>query len=134
MKVSWKTVLLWSIPLLLVGLLLWQGASNLMLNQSQPPLNTASTRMSYGRFLNYLDAGRISKVDIFDNGRTAIVDVSDPELINGRPLRVRVDMPGTAPEVISKLREQHVEIDVHPARNDGALWSLLGNLLFPRFA
>lgn len=114
-----------------MGVLLWQGASNLMLNQSQPPLNTASTRMSYGRFLNYLDAGRISKVDIFDNGRTAIVDVSDPELINGRPLRVRVDMPGTAPEVISKLREQHVEIDVHPARNDGALWGLLGNLLFP---
>lgn len=131
MKVSWKTVLLWSIPLLLMGVLLWQGASNLMLNQSQPPLNTASTRMSYGRFLNYLDAGRISKVDIFDNGRTAIVDVSDPELINGRPLRVRVDMPGTAPEIISKLREQHVEIDVHPARNDGALWGLLGNLLFP---
>ncbi|WP_460194184.1 ATP-dependent zinc metalloprotease FtsH2 [Thermosynechococcus sp. FA-CM-4201] len=131
MKVSWKTVLLWSIPLLLMGVLLWQGASNFMLNQSQPPLNTASTRMSYGRFLNYLDAGRISKVDIFDNGRTAIVDVSDPELINGRPLRVRVDMPGTAPEVISKLREQHVEIDVHPARNDGALWGLLGNLLFP---
>lgn len=131
MKVSWKTVLLWSIPLLLVGVLLWQGASNLMLYQSQPPLNTASTRMSYGRFLNYLDAGRISKVDLFDNGRTAIVDVSDPELINGRPLRVRVDMPGTAPEVISKLREQHVEIDVHPARNDGALWGLLGNLLFP---
>ncbi|URR36065.1 ATP-dependent zinc metalloprotease FtsH2 [Thermosynechococcus sp. HN-54] len=131
MKVSWKTVLLWSIPLLLMGVLLWQGASNLMLNQSQPPLNTASTRMSYGRFLNYLDAGRISRVDIFDNGRTAIVDVSDPELINGRPLRVRVDMPGTAPEVISKLREQHVEIDVHPARNDSALWSLLGNLLFP---
>ncbi|WP_298614237.1 ATP-dependent zinc metalloprotease FtsH2 [uncultured Thermosynechococcus sp.] len=131
MKVSWKTVLLWSIPVLLVGVLLWQGASNLMLYQSQPPLNTASTRMSYGRFLNYLDAGRISKVDLFDNGRTAIVDVSDPELINGRPLRVRVDMPGTAPEVISKLREQHVEIDVHPARNDGALWGLLGNLLFP---
>ncbi|QSF49446.1 MULTISPECIES: ATP-dependent zinc metalloprotease FtsH2 [unclassified Thermosynechococcus] len=131
MKVSWKTVLLWSIPLLLMGVLLWQGASNFMLNQSQPPLNTASTRMSYGRFLNYLDAGRISKVDIFDNGRTAIVDVSDPELINGRPLRVRVDMPGTAPEVISKLREQHIEIDVHPARNDGALWGLLGNLLFP---
>ncbi|MFN4278996.1 ATP-dependent zinc metalloprotease FtsH2 [Thermosynechococcus sp.] len=131
MKVSWKTVLLWSIPLLLMGVLLWQGVSNFMLNQSQPPLNTASTRMSYGRFLNYLEAGRISKVDIFDNGRTAIVDVSDPELINGRPLRVRVEMPGMAPEVISKLRQQHVEIDVHPARNDGALWGLLGNLLFP---
>ncbi|RMH67720.1 MAG: ATP-dependent zinc metalloprotease FtsH [Cyanobacteria bacterium J003] len=131
MKVSWKTALLWSIPLLLIGILLWQGVSNFMLNQSQPPLNTASTRMSYGRFLTYLDAGRISKVDIFDNGRTAIVDVSDPELINGRPLRVRVDMPGTAPEVISKLREQHVEIDVHPARNDGALLGLLSNLLFP---
>ncbi|MFN4066404.1 MAG: ATP-dependent zinc metalloprotease FtsH2 [Thermosynechococcus sp.] len=131
MKVSWKTLLLWSIPLLLMGVLLWQGASNFVLNQSQPPLNAASTRMSYGRFLNYLEAGRISRVDIFDNGRTAIVDLADPEFINGRPLRVRVDMPGMAPEVISKLREQHVEIDVHPARNDGALWGLLGNLLFP---
>ncbi|WP_448533942.1 ATP-dependent zinc metalloprotease FtsH2 [Parathermosynechococcus lividus] len=131
MKVSWKTLLLWSIPLLLVGVLIWQGASNFMLSQSQPPLNTASTRMSYGRFLSYLDAGRISRVDIFDNGRTAIVDVSDPELVNGRPLRVRVDMPGTSPEIISKLREQHVELDVHPARNDGAIWGLLGNLLFP---
>ncbi len=131
MKVSWKTLLLWSIPLLLVGILIWQGANSLMLNQSQPPLNTASTRMSYGRFLSYLDAGRISRVDIFDNGRTAIVDVSDPELVNGRPLRVRVDMPGTSPEIISKLRQQHVEIDVHPARNDGAIWGLLGNLLFP---
>jgi len=131
MKVSWKTILLWSIPLLLVGILIWQGASNVMLNQSQPPLNTASTRMSYGRFLSYLEAGRISRVDIFDNGRTAIVDVSDPELVNGRPLRVRVDMPGTSPEIISKLREQHVELDVHPARNDGAIWGLLGNLLFP---
>ncbi|MFN3678153.1 ATP-dependent zinc metalloprotease FtsH2 [Thermosynechococcus sp.] len=131
MKVSWKTLLLWSIPLLLMGVLLWQGASNFVLNQSQPPLNAASTRMSYGRFLNYLEAGRISRVDIFDNGRTAIVDLADPEFINGRPLRVRVDMPGMAPEVISKLREQHVEIDVHPARNEGALWGLLGNLLFP---
>ncbi|MCI3281340.1 ATP-dependent zinc metalloprotease FtsH2 [Synechococcus sp. PCC 6717] len=131
MKVSWKTLLLWSIPLLLVGVLIWQGASNFMLSQSQPPLNTASTRMSYSRFLSYLDAGRISRVDIFDNGRTAIVDVSDPELVNGRPLRVRVDMPGTSPEIISKLREQHVELDVHPTRNDGAIWGLLGNLLFP---
>ncbi|XFA74347.1 ATP-dependent zinc metalloprotease FtsH2 [Thermosynechococcaceae cyanobacterium Okahandja] len=131
MKVSWKTILLWSIPLLLVGILIWQGASSVMLSQSQPPLNTASTRMSYGRFLSYLEAGRISRVDIFDNGRTAIVDVSDPELVNGRPLRVRVDMPGTSPEIISKLREQHVELDVHPARNDGAIWGLLGNLLFP---
>ncbi|MCH9056598.1 ATP-dependent zinc metalloprotease FtsH2 [Parathermosynechococcus lividus] len=131
MKVSWKTLLLWSVPLLLVGVLIWQGASNFMLSQSQPPLNTASTRMSYSRFLSYLDAGRISRVDIFDNGRTAIVDVSDPELVNGRPLRVRVDMPGTSPEIISKLREQHVELDVHPTRNDGAIWGLLGNLLFP---
>lgn len=131
MKVSWKTLLLWSIPLLLMGVLIWQGASNFMLSPGQPPLNTASTRMSYSRFLSYLDAGRISSVDIFDNGRTAIVDVSDPELVNGRPLRVRVDMPGTSPEIISKLRQQHVELEVHPSRNDGAIWGLLGNLVFP---
>ncbi len=131
MKFPWKTALLWLLPALIIGFLIWQGAFSVIPGQSQPPANTASTRMSYGRFLDYLENDRISKVDLFDSGRTAIVEVSDPEITGGRPLRVRVDMPGSSPQFISKLRDQHIDLDVHPARNDGAIWGLLGNLIFP---
>ncbi|HIK57271.1 MAG TPA: ATP-dependent metallopeptidase FtsH/Yme1/Tma family protein, partial [Synechococcales cyanobacterium M55_K2018_004] len=128
MKFSWRVVLLWTLPALVVGFFFWQGAfSNTPMDFGN---NTASTRMTYGRFLEYLDAGRVRSVDLFDGGRTAIVEAVDPEL-DGRLQRLRVDLPGNAPELISKLRDEHISFDVHPPRNDGAIWSLLGNLLFP---
>ncbi|GAB4304505.1 MAG: ATP-dependent zinc metalloprotease FtsH2 [Oscillatoriaceae cyanobacterium] len=92
--------------------------------------NTASTRMSYGRFLEYLDAHRITSVDLFEGGRTAIVQATDPELDN-RVQRLRVDLPGNAPELISRLREENVNFDIHPPSTNGAIWGLLGNLIFP---
>ncbi|RUR77831.1 ATP-dependent zinc metalloprotease FtsH [Chlorogloeopsis fritschii PCC 6912] len=92
--------------------------------------NTASTRMTYGRFLEYLDADRIASVDLYEGGRTAIVEAVDPDLDN-RVQRVRVDLPVNAPEVISKLKDKGVSFDAHPMRNDGAIWGLLGNLIFP---
>ncbi|GAB4463381.1 MAG: ATP-dependent zinc metalloprotease FtsH2 [Elainellaceae cyanobacterium] len=92
--------------------------------------NTASTRMTYGRFLEYLDAGRVTSVDLYEGGRTAIVEAVDPELDN-RIQRLRVDLPGNAPELVSRLRTDSINFDVHPPRNDAAIWGLLGNLLFP---
>jgi cell division protease FtsH len=32
---------------------------------------------------------------------------------------------------MDKLRDKKVDLDVHPVRNDGAIWGVLGNLLFP---
>ncbi len=128
MKLSWRIVLLWTLPLLVVGFFIWQGAfSSPAINTGS---NTASTRMTYGRFLDYLGQSRIVSVDFYENGRTAIVEATDPEL-DGRIQRLRVDLPGNAPELISKLRENHIAFDVHPPRNDGAIWGLLGNLIFP---
>jgi len=128
MKFSWKTVLLWVLPALVIGFFLWGGAfSTAPANLSR---NTASTRINYGRFLEYLDAGRVERVDLFDGGRTAIVDAADPQL-EGRIQRIRVDLPGSSPEFISKLREAKVDLEVHPIRNDGAIWGLLSNLIFP---
>jgi cell division protease FtsH len=128
MKLSWRIVLLWTLPLLVVGFFIWQGAfSSPAINTGS---NTASTRMTYGRFLDYLGQSRITSVDFYENGRTAIVEAKDPEL-DGRVQRLRVDLPGNAPELISKLRENHIAFDVHPPRNDGAVWGLLGNLIFP---
>ena len=128
MKLSWRVVLLWTLPLLVVGFFLWQGA--FATSPMTMGSNTASTRMTYGRFLDYLAQDRIMSVDFYDNGRTAIVEATDPEL-DGRVQRLRVDLPGNAPELISRLREGHISFDVHPPRNDGAIWGLLGNLIFP---
>ncbi|HIK37153.1 MAG: ATP-dependent zinc metalloprotease FtsH2 [Geminocystis sp.] len=126
MKSSWRTLLLWAIPLLVVGFFLWQGSFVVNMGSG---INTASTRMTYGRFLEYLEKGKVSSVDLYDNGRTAIVEAIDPELHQVQ--RLRVDLPGATPELIEKLKESGVTFDYHPARNDGAIWGLLGNLLFP---
>ncbi|MGH8002803.1 MAG: ATP-dependent zinc metalloprotease FtsH2 [Brasilonema sp.] len=128
MKFSWRVLILWTLPALVIGFFFWQGAfSGAPADMSK---NTASTRMTYGRFLEYLDANRVTNVDLYEGGRTAIVEAVDPDLDN-RVQRVRVDLPTNAPELISKLKEKGVSFDAHPMRNDGAIWGLLGNLIFP---
>ncbi|MEB3269707.1 MAG: ATP-dependent zinc metalloprotease FtsH2 [Leptolyngbya sp.] len=128
MKLSWRVVLLWALPLLVIGFFFWQGAFSG--NAADMGRNAASTRMTYGRFLDYLDAGRVTAVDLYDGGRTAIVEAVDPQIDN-RLQRWRVDLPGNTPELVSRLKASNVSIDSHPPRNDGALWGILGNLLFP---
>ena len=128
MKFSWRVLVLWTLPALAIGFFFWQGAFASV--PTDTTKNTASTRMTYGRFLEYVDAGRVTSVDLYEGGRTAIVEAVDPELDN-RIQRLRVDLPYTAPELISKLRDSNVNFDSHPMRNDGAIWGLLGNLIFP---
>jgi len=128
MKFSWRVLLLWTLPALVIGFFFWQGAfAGAPADMSK---NTANTRMTYGRFLEYLDADRVTSVDLYEGGRTAIVEAVDPELDN-RVQRVRVDLPTSAPELINKLKEKQVSFDAHPMRNDGAIWGLLGKLIFP---
>jgi len=128
MKISWRTIILWTMPALVIGFFIWQGAfGQTAVNMGS---NTASTRMSYGRFLDYLQADRVTSVDLYDNGRTAIVEAVDPELDN-RVQRLRVDLPANSPDLISRLREANINFDSHPPRNEGAVWGLLGNLIFP---
>ena len=128
MKFSWRTVLLWTLPLLFVGFFLWQGS--FATNIDTAGGNTANTRMTYGRFLEYLEAGRVTSVDLYEGGRTAIVQAIDPE-IDERVQKLRVDLPANSPELIAKLREANISFDYHPVGNEGALWGFLGNLIFP---
>lgn len=128
MKISWRTILLWTLPALVIGFFLWQGA--FAPSPAEMTKNTASTRLSYGRFLDYLNAGRVTSVDLYDAGRTAIVEAVDPELDN-HVQRWRVDLPSNAPELVSRLRDSQISFDTHPLRNDSAVWGLLGNLVFP---
>ena len=127
-KFSWRILVLWTLPILIVGFFLWQGTMSP--NTSVLGGNTASTRMTYGRFLDYLSSGKVSSVELYDNGRTAIVQALDPQ-IDQRLQNLRVDLPANSPELITKLREADIKFDYHPASNSGAWWGLLGNLLFP---
>jgi cell division protease FtsH len=128
MKSSWRVILLWALPALVIGFFVWQSA--FAPNPGALTQNTAAARMSYGRFLEYLDLGRVTSVDLFDGGRTAIVEAVDPDLDN-RVQRLRVDLPGNAPELISRLRQSEISFDIHPPSNNGAIWGILGNLIFP---
>ena len=38
--------------------------------------NVSSSRMTYGRFLEYLEMGWVKQVDLYDNSRNAIVQAS----------------------------------------------------------
>lgn len=128
MKLSWRVVLLWALPILVVGFFFWQGAfSGSAMDSGQ---NAANTRMTYGRFLDYLEAGRVMAVDLYDGGRTAIIEAVDPQLDN-RVQRWRVDLPGNTPELVTRLKDANVSLDSHPPRSTGAIWGVLGNLLFP---
>ncbi|WP_298909736.1 ATP-dependent zinc metalloprotease FtsH2 [uncultured Nostoc sp.] len=128
MKFSWKVLALWTLPALVIGFFFWQGAfAGAPADMSK---NAANTRMTYGRFLEYLDGDRVSSVDLYEGGRTAIIEARDPDIEN-RVQRWRVDLPVNAPELISKLKEKDISFDAHPMRNDGAIWGLLGNLIFP---
>jgi len=128
MKLSWRVVLLWALPILVVGFFFWQGAFST--NVVDTGQNAANTRMTYGRFLDYFDAGRVIAVDLYDGGRTAIVEAMDTQLDN-RVQRWRVDLPGNTPELVTRIKDANVSLDSHPPRNSGALWGILGNLLFP---
>lgn len=129
MKLPWRVILLWTLPILVVGFFLWQGTFSPNAGELSGG-NSANTRLSYGRFLEYLESERVRSVDLYDNGRTAIVEANDPQ-ISGSTQRYRVDLPENAPELITKMREADVAIDSHDNGDDGAIWGFLGNLIFP---
>ena len=128
MKLSWKNFLLWSLPIIVISFFIWQGFFAPTTNEINT--NIASSRMTYGRFLEYLDMGWVKKVDIYDNGHTAIVEAIGPELGN-RIQRIRVELPASAPELINKLKNNNVDLDAHSIKNTSSFWNLISNLLFP---
>nr|WDB00692.1 cell division protein [Cavernulicola chilensis] len=128
MRTSWKTIVLWFLPIIIVGFFAWQGL--LSSNTQEVSKNIATSRMTYGRFLEYINMGWIKRVDLYDNNRTAIVEASGPELGN-RVQKIRVELPASAPDLITKLRDANIDLDAHPARNDIAVWNIVGNLVFP---
>ena len=92
--------------------------------------NVSSSRMTYGRFLEYLEMGWVKQVDLYDNSRNAIVQASSPELGN-RPQSIRVEIPVGASQLIQKLKEYNVDFDAHPIPRKSLLVTIARNLVLP---
>lgn len=101
-------------------------------NQSGNEINSnvSSSRMTYGRFLEYLEMGWVKQVDLYDNSRNAIVQAASPELGN-RPQSIRVEIPVGASQLIQKLKEYNIDFDAHPAPRKSVFITIASNLLLP---
>ncbi|KAJ8549812.1 hypothetical protein K7X08_033519 [Anisodus acutangulus] len=97
--------------------------------ETEAPVEATSSRMSYSRFLEYLNQGAVKKVDFFEN--TAVAEIFNPNL--NKVQRVKVQLPGLPPELMRKLREKDVDFAAHLPEMSviGPLLDLLGNLAFP---
>ena len=99
-------------------------------NSLEKNQNLISSRMTYGRFLEYLEMGWVKQVDLYDNSRNAIIQASSPELGN-RPQTIRVEIPVGASQLINKLKEYNIDFDAHPVENKNFLLTIVSNLLLP---
>jgi cell division protease FtsH len=119
------------VSLLLLGLKNFD--SSVILNNNsdkESSKNSTSSRMSYGKFLDYLEMGWVKQVDLYDSGRNAIIQASSPELGN-RPQLIRVEIPVGASQLISKLKEYNIDFDAHPIETKNFLITIASNLLIP---
>lgn len=101
--------------------------------ETEAPSDASSSRMSYSRFLEYLDQGAVKKVDLFQNsnGSFAVVEIQNPNL--NKIQRVKVQLPGLPKELLRKLKEKEVDFGAYPMEINviASLLDLLGNLAFP---
>ena len=104
--------------------------SNPNMPKQELTTNSSSSRMTYGRFLEYLELGWVKQVDLYDNSRNAIVLASSPELGN-RPQSIRVEIPVGASQLIQKLKEYNIDFDAHPIPRKSLLVTIASNLILP---
>ena len=111
---------------LFIGLRLFNvtgGMENPTATKAEITSNSSSSRMTYGRFLEYLELGWVKQVDLYDNSRNAMVLASSPELGN-RPQSIRVEIPVGASQLIQKLKEYNIDFDAHPTEQKNLFVSI----------
>jgi cell division protease FtsH len=106
------------------------GTPQAVANKPEINSNVSSSRMTYGRFLEYLEMGWVKQVDLYDNSRNAIVQASSPELGN-RPQSIRVEIPVGASQLIQKLKEYNIDFDAHPVARKNIFVTIASNLILP---
>ncbi|XP_045793944.1 ATP-dependent zinc metalloprotease FTSH 6, chloroplastic [Trifolium pratense] len=99
--------------------------------EPESPNASTSSRISYTRFLQYLDEGVVKKVDLLENGTVAIAEIYNQTL--DKIQRVKIQLPGLPKELVRKMEDKNVDFGVYPmdANWGDAILDLLGNLAFP---
>merc|ERR1712100_890440 len=88
--------------------------------------SNASSKMTYGRFLEYLDKGWVKKVDFYNDSKYAVVEALSPELGN-RPQRIGVNIQAKDIKLITKLKEAKIDFDVHADNQNQSPFNLFGS-------
>ncbi|CAK9062158.1 unnamed protein product [Durusdinium trenchii] len=105
-------------------------ADDVAVPQSVPQPMTqmqATGRVTYSRFLEFVEDGAVKRVDMYDMGRTAVASVT----IAGREQQLICDLPGASTGVIDKLVAKNVAIDVHQPDKPNPLFGALADAAFP---
>jgi cell division protease FtsH len=123
-----KSIILMSI--LLIGITEYQVVLSDGTNNPDSKQNRTNSKMTYGRFLEYLDMGWIKTVDLYDNGRIAIIEAASPEL-GDRIQKIRVEIPVGDSPLIVKLRTAKVDFTSHPTINSKGILTQLSSIFIP---
>jgi len=107
---------------LAASLLLIQGA---VLSTPAQAQQTEHKTLSYGDLLKKIEADEVTKVQLDPGTRTARVRLADQKRTD-QPLEVT--LLDQNPELIEKLREKKVEMDVEPTTDNSAAFGLVANL------
>lgn len=112
------------------------GPINKLIERFYPKqeVDSIDLKLTYGRFLDYLELGWVKQVDLYDNGRNAKVITSSPDLGIGngnRPVEIRVEIPVGASQLIQKLKDYNIDFDAHPTPRKSFLLMLLRSLIVP---
>nr|NP_849040.1 cell division protein [Cyanidioschyzon merolae strain 10D]Q9TJ83.1 RecName: Full=ATP-dependent zinc metalloprotease FtsH; AltName: Full=FtsHCP [Cyanidioschyzon merolae strain 10D]QFV16994.1 cell division protein ftsH-like protein [Cyanidioschyzon merolae]BAA88165.1 FtsH (FtsHcp) [Cyanidioschyzon merolae]BAC76202.1 cell division protein ftsH homolog [Cyanidioschyzon merolae strain 10D] len=99
-----KNLWIWSLPLIVLAFIGWQELAN------QMPV--ATSRMTYGRLLEYMQMGWVKRIDVYD--RTALIEASSPE--TGWQW-IRVDLPANSSDWLEQAKTLHIDVDVHAVSN-----------------
>lgn len=97
---------------------------------SENNIARTSSKLTYGRFLEYLEMGWVQQVDLYNNSRKAQVQASSPELGN-RPQTLEVDLPVGSSQLIQKLKDYDVNFDAHPAAKKNIWLTIASNFILP---
>jgi cell division protease FtsH len=129
MKQSWQSTCRRSLAAILLGICLLQSPAISL----QPAYAAPISNMAYSRFMEYVDAGKVTRVSVDDRRAVAEVTVLDEET-GGNATQFRVNLipdSNRIGDLIKDLDVRGVDVAIARSGDNGAFLGLLGNLLLP---
>jgi cell division protease FtsH len=109
------------LALSMLSLGLWMGS---------PAHAAIPAQLDYSDFLRYIEQDRVTLVELSSTSPAAQVTATDDQ--TGRETTYRVELiPATVPQLVERLTQEGIDINVLETRDGSAFWSIFGNFLFP---